>query len=467
MFQSDRPGRKILKVHELTTRIRVETERTFSDIWVEGEVVDLRSPTSGHLYFVLKDASAQIRAIVFKGTARFLKFTPKEGKSVLIRGHLTFYEARGQSQLIVDYIEPRGSGALQAAFEAVKEKLRRGGLFDDGRKKPIPQFPLRIGLVTSPTGAALQDILQVFRKAELPIQIIVYPVPVQGEGAAGEVVETLEVVNGIPVSKQPHLLVLARGGGSLEDLAAFNEEGVARAISRSVIPVITAIGHETDTTISDYVSDLRVPTPSIAAEIVVRRVRSILEGFASKEQDLSDLMRARIGDAKNQYEIALRLLSDPSRRIGHVRDRLTQLRIRLQQGMTHVLKTRRWSLSRGREGILHLNPIERVYEKRQRLDEANRRLLKTGRGFVDQGRSTFLAQIEQLHLLSPLNILSRGYSITQKLPALKIIREATEVNEGDRLLLTLHQGKVICSVIGNDEVSPTLKGKASIHKRDE
>lgn len=460
MFRKDRSGHKILKVHELTARIRVAAERTFSDVWVEGEVVDLRSPASGHLYFVLKDAAAQIRAIIFRTHGRFLKFTPKEGKSVLIRGHLTFYEARGEYQLIVDYIEPRGRGALQAAFEALKAYLRREGLFEVTRKKPIPKFPTRIGLVTSPTGAALQDILQVFQESKLPIQIIVYPVAVQGEGAAGEIVETLDAVNRIPASQQADLLILARGGGSLEDLAAFNEEGVARAISRSVIPVITAIGHETDTTISDYVSDLRVPTPSIAAETVARRVRSILEQFTLLEQDLMNRMRTRIEDAQNQLDVALRLLTDPTRRIGHVRDRLTQLIIRLQQSIDRVLETRRGRFIRGRQGLFHLNPLDRLHEFRQRLDQFNRQLFKEGRGFIGQGRSILLAQMEQLHLLSPLNILSRGYSIPQKLPSLKIIRDVTEVDQGDRLRLTLHQGRVTCTVVEKDATSlpPPLNG---------
>jgi exodeoxyribonuclease VII large subunit len=458
MFQTDRPGRKILKVHELTTRIRVETERTFSDVWVEGEVVDLRSPSSGHLYFVLKDRSAQIRAIVFRATARFLKFAPKEGKSVLIRGHLTFYEARGQFQLIVDYIEPRGSGALQAAFEALKASLRREGLFEEARKNPIPQFPLRIGLLTSATGAALQDILQVFHQAKLPIQIIVYPVAVQGEGAVGEIVETLDVVNRIPAPQQPDLLILARGGGSLEDLAAFNEEGVARAIFRSEIPVMTAIGHETDTTISDYVSDLRVPTPSLAAEEVVRRVRSMLEQFTFLKQALMDRMRTRVEDAQNQLNVALRLLTDPTRQIGHVRERLSQLSIRLQQSIDRVLEARRGRFIHGRQGLFHLNPIDRLHEYRQRLDQLNRQLLKEGKGLIDQGRGTLMTQMEQLHLLSPLNILSRGYSITQKIPSLKIIRDVSEVDEGDHLRLTLHQGNIRCTVVEKDEASFPLNG---------
>jgi len=447
MFQADRPGQKILKVHELTTCIRVAAEQTFSSVWVEGEVVDLRSPSSGHLYFVLKDASAQIRTIIFRAYGRFLKFTPKEGKSVLIRGHLTFYEARGDYQLIVDYIELRGSGALQAAFEVLKEDLRREGLFDAERKKPIPEFPLRIGLLTSSTGAVLQDILRVFQEAKLPIQVTVYPVPVQGEGASGEIVETLDAVNGLPAAQQPELMILARGGGSLEDLAAFNEEGVARAISRSTLPVITAIGHETDTTISDHVSDLRVPTPSIAAEEVARRVRLTLEKFALLEQNLSALIRARIEEAKNKRETALRLLSDPSRRIGHVRDRLSQLLIRLHQSIARVLEAHRGRLTRGRQGLFYLNPLDRLQEKRQQLAQLNRQLLKEGRGFIVQERSNLLAQMEQLHLLSPLNILSRGYSITQKLPSLKIIRDTAELNEGDRLRLSLHRGSVTCAVV--------------------
>ncbi|MFQ5781360.1 MAG: exodeoxyribonuclease VII large subunit, partial [Nitrospiria bacterium] len=366
MRRTDLAGRKILKVYQLAAQIRTAAEREFSDVWVEGEISDLRTPPSGHLYFTLKDATAQMKAIIFRAYGRFLRFTPKEGKSVLIRSHLTFYEARGEYQLIVDYIEPKGIGLLQAAFEALKEKLRLEGLFNEDRKRPIPHFPSRIGLITSPSGAALQDILRVLREDGLPYHVIIYPVAVQGEGAPGEIARGIEAFNDALNHPSParrvDLLILARGGGSLEDLAAFNEEDVARAIARSEIPVITAIGHETDTTISDYAADLRAPTPSIAAEMIARNGLAIVEQLAHLDHALLDRMQAKMEGTRTQLRVASRLLADPTWRIAHVRDRLYHLMIRLQQALDRSLEERRGRWIRCRQGLFHLNPIDRLHE---------------------------------------------------------------------------------------------------------
>ncbi|TAJ98466.1 MAG: exodeoxyribonuclease VII large subunit, partial [Candidatus Manganitrophaceae bacterium] len=297
--------RKILTVQQLTAQIRTEIERRFSDLWVAGEVANLKIPSSGHVYFTLKDAASQIKAIIFRSHGRFLRFTPKEGQSVLIRGHLTVYEAKGEYQLIVDYIEPRGAGALQGAFEALKEKLRAEGLFDPGRKKEIPPFPQRIALITSSTGAVLRDLMKVFTRTDLPFSILIYPVAVQGDGAADEIARALDALNHRSrpaAADRIDLLILARGGGSLEDLWAFNEEIVARAIARSEIPVISAVGHETDTTIADFVADLRAPTPSIAAEIVVRNVGERLDRFHSLNATLVETIRGRIAADRNHLQ---------------------------------------------------------------------------------------------------------------------------------------------------------------------
>ncbi|MFQ5780882.1 MAG: exodeoxyribonuclease VII large subunit [Nitrospiria bacterium] len=458
MRRTDLAGRKILKVYQLAAQIRAAAEREFSDVWVEGEVADLRMPPSGHLYFTLKDATAQMKAIIFRAHGRFLKFTPKEGKLVLIRGHLTFYEARGEYQLIVDYIEPKGIGLLQAAFEALKEKLRREGLFNEDRKKPIPRLPSRIGLVTSPSGAALQDILRVLRGNGLSYHITIYPVSVQGEGAAGEIARGIEAFNDALHHPSParrvDLLILARGGGSLEDLAAFNEEGVARAIARSEIPVITGIGHETDTTISDYAADLSAPTPSIAAEMIARNGLAVVEQLTRLDHALSDRVWAKIEGARTQLRIASRLLTDPTRRITHVRDRLRHLMIRLQQALDRSLEERRGRWVRCRQGLFHLNPIDRLHEFRREVDQLSGRFVKEGRGFIEREKNIVHAQMEQLHLLSPLNILSRGYSIAQKLPTLKIVRDAEEIERDDRLRLTFHRGSITCSVIEKEPAAP-------------
>ncbi len=453
------PGRKILNVQELTARIRAEVEKQFSDIWVEGEVANLKIPPSGHLYFTLKDASAQIKAIIFRSHGRFLKFTPREGQSVLIRGHLTLYEAKGEYQLVVDYIEPKGAGALQAAFEALKEKLRAEGLFGEERKRPIPPLALRVGLITSPTGAALQDILKVMTGAGLPFQILIYPVSVQGAGAADEISRALYEINRIneqtPSSDRPiDLLILARGGGSLEDLWAFNEEIVARAIGRSLIPVISAVGHETDTTMADFVSDVRAPTPSIAAEIVVRNAKAVIQRLAFLQGALRERMGEKLEAGRGRLRAELRVLTGPARQIGHFSGQLSHLTIRLRQAFGRQMESRKSRLSHFRQGLAHLNPVERLKEWRELLDRLSAQLARQGDAFIVRRRGLLQSQMVQLNILSPLQSLSRGYSITQKLPSLEVVRDADEVAPGDLLQLILHHGKLICSVVKKEAPGP-------------
>jgi exodeoxyribonuclease VII large subunit len=445
--------RKILTVQELTARIRADIERTFSDLWVAGEVTNLKIPSSGHVYFTLKDAASQIKGVIFRSHGRFLRFTPKEGQSVLIRGHLTLYEAKGEYQVIVDYIEPRGAGALQAAFEALKERLRAEGLFDPGRKKAIPPLPRRVGLITSSTGAVLRDLLKVLKRTELPFSILIYPVPVQGEGAADEIARALDALNrrsARSTAERLDLLILARGGGSLEDLWAFNEEIVARAIARSVIPVISAVGHETDTTIADFVADLRAPTPSVAAEIVVRSAGEMLDRFRSLNEALVEAVRERIQADRSHLQYEIRFLSDPVRRIEHHRDRVDHLTIRLRQSLARLLSERRARLTRHQQGLAHLNPIDRLKTLRRRLTELALDLTRKGNDFILQRRRTLQSYMVQLNILSPLNILDRGYSITRKIPTGEVVREADSVTRDDRVEITLHRGKIVCRVEEGD-----------------
>jgi len=441
--------RKILTVQELTARIRADIERSFSDLWVAGEVANLKIPASGHVYFTLKDSVSQIKGVIFRSHGRFLRFTPKEGQSVLIRGHLTLYEAKGEYRIVVDYIEPQGAGALQAAFEALKEKLRAEGLFDPSRKKAIPSLPRRVALVTSSTGAVLQDMLKVFKRADLPFSILIYPVAVQGEGAADEIGRALDALNrrsGRFSAERIDLLILARGGGSLEDLWAFNEEIVARAVARSAIPVISAVGHETDTTIADFVADLRAATPSAAAEIVVRNAGEVLGRLHSLNTALIDAIRERIQADRNHLQYEIRLLADPIRRIGPLRDRIDHFTIRLRQSLQRLLSDRRARLGRYQQGLAHLNPIDRLQGFRRRLTELNLNLIQRGSDLVSQRRRLLQSQMVQLNILSPLNILERGYSITRKIGSREVVREADSVALGERIEMTLHRGKLICSV---------------------
>jgi exodeoxyribonuclease VII large subunit len=451
--------RKILTVQELTARIRADIERIFSDLWVAGEVANLKIPTSGHVYFTLKDAASQIKGVIFRSHGRFLRFTPKEGQSVLLRGHLTLYEAKGEYQIVVDYIEPRGAGALQAAFEALKEKLRAEGLFDPSRKKAIPPLPRRVGLITSSTGAVLRDLLKVLKRTELPFSVLIYPVPVQGEGAADEIARALDALNRRRLrssSERIDLLILARGGGSLEDLWAFNEEIVARAIARSDIPVISAVGHETDTTIADFVADLRAPTPSVAAEIVVRNANEMLDRFRSLNAALIEAIRARIGADRSRLQYEIRLLADPVRQIGHFRDRVDHLALRLRQALRRLLSERRARLARHQQGLAHLNPIDRLKTLRRRLTELAFDLTRKGNDLILQRRRMLQSYMVQLNILSPLNILERGYSITRKIPSGKVVRETDAVAVHEQIEITLHRGKLICSV----EEKTTPEGKS-------
>src|SRR3990170_6260873 len=262
----------ILTVTQLTIRVKDLLEGTFPDVWVVGEISNLSAPRSGHIYFTLKDEQSQIRAVLFRSSQRFLKFTLQHGLQVICRGRVGVYEPRGEYQLVLEYIEPKGVGALQQAFEELKARLAKEGLFDLDRKKPLPLLPRRIGIITSPTGAAIRDMLRVIRRRHPKMEILIYPVVVQGAAAAPEIVEAIRYFN---QEKNADVLIVGRGGGSLEDLWAFNEESVARAVYGSAIPVISAVGHETDYTISDFVADLRAPTPSAAAEMVVKNKEDI------------------------------------------------------------------------------------------------------------------------------------------------------------------------------------------------
>ena len=266
-FSFRAPERRVWTVRDLVAAVRTHIEREYSDAWVEGEISNFRAHDSGHLYFTLKDQNSQLNAVMFRSQARLLRFRPENGMQVVVRGRITIYEDRGQLQISAEYIEPKGAGALQIAFEQLKEKLEAEGLFATDRKKPIPALPRRIGIVTSPQAAALRDVLNILRRRHQSANILIFPVQVQGEMAATEVTAAVRYFN---KTKSVDVIIVARGGGSAEDLAAFNHEGLARAIASSLIPVISAVGHETDFTIIDFVADLRAPTPSAAAELVIR-----------------------------------------------------------------------------------------------------------------------------------------------------------------------------------------------------
>jgi exodeoxyribonuclease VII large subunit len=444
----ERPLRYVLTVSELTHEIKEILEDKFPDLWVEGEISNLRIPPSGHLYFTLKDDFSQIRAVVFRMKSRAFRFVPEDGLHVICRGRVSLYEKRGDYQLIIEEMEPKGIGALQLAFLQLKERLEKEGLFDIRHKKPIPAFPQTIGIVTSPTGAVIQDMIQIIQRRFENVAILLYPVRVQGEGASQEIAEGIRYFNRM---KNADVIILGRGGGSLEDLWAFNEEKVAKAIYHSRIPVISAVGHETDYTIADFVADLRAPTPSAAAELVVKEKRELERHLQYLGNRLENRVFSYLEELRTDLSYRMRSLPDPRKRIEDYFLRLDDL----------VNRSRRfllWGLKRERERGLHLaqrldlrSPIHTIRNIESSLSEIRNRLNRNMRHAFDIRKQKLNGVLGKLSSLSPIAILERGYSITRKLPLLQIVRSANEVESGDRVEVKLHRGSLVCGVLKVEE----------------
>jgi len=438
------PERKVWSVSEITARIRGLLERDFQNIWIEGEVSNFREAQSGHLYFTLKDATAQIRCVCFKSTARLLKFRPEDGLHITVRGSLSVYDQRGEYQIYVEHIEPVGLGALQLAFEQLKSKLAAEGLFAAERKKPLPLLPLRIGLVTSPKGAAVRDILRVLRRRFPNLRITLYPVRVQGDGAAGDVVEALRYFNRV---RNVDVLILTRGGGSLEDLWAFNEESVARAIAASAIPTISAIGHETDFTIADFVADLRAPTPSAAAEIVVRTRQELAQHIGQLRQQMTQQVRYRLLEWRHRVqELAthhgFRRLEDLLRQYTQ---QLDDLGARLGHSLGERLIRARQRFERAETRIRAFDLRAKIRALRERLDHRTGELeSRIDRHLVAQRQKLERLRL-QLEERSPLRVLERGYAIVYD-AAGNVVRAADQVSVGDTVAVQLARGKLAAEV---------------------
>jgi len=438
---------QILTVTELTLLIKREVEDSFSDVWVEGEISNLKIPSSGHIYLTLKDQASQLKAVIFRSLGRNLKFQPKDGQQILCRGHLTVYEPRGEYQLVIDYLEPKGIGALQLAFEQLKGRLQAEGLFDEARKRPLPILPQRIGIITSPTGAVLQDMLKILDRRFSNLSILISPVPVQGEGAAAEIVRAIEELNSASGGLGGlDVLILARGGGSLEDLWSFNEESVARAIAGSRIPVISAVGHETDYTIADFVADLRAPTPSAAAELVVRPKQDLVGQIQSLKDRIRHTIRVYLEGQWSRCRETQRALPLPRKRLETFLLRLDELGGRSGQALVRLLREKRRALRDRYQGLLNLRPEARLKYLTAGLNSLHGQLVQQMDRGIEDRRTTLAKLIGHMDSLSPLAVLARGYCIARRLPALEIIREAKQVVEGERLILRLHRGELICQV---------------------
>jgi len=438
------PTRKVFSISELSREIKGLLEGRFSDVWVTGEVSNYRPAASGHLYFTLKDATAQLRAVCFRNQARYLKFKPQDGISVIARGHLSVYEARGEYQLYVEYLEPAGLGALQLAFEQLKQKLAAEGLFETARKKPLPVLPRTIGVVTSPTGAVIRDILRVLRRRFRNMNVQLYPVKVQGEGAAEEIVEGVTYFNR---ARNVEVIIVGRGGGSLEDLWAFNEEVVARAIAASVIPVISAVGHETDFTIADFVADLRAPTPSAAAELVVHRKQDFITELENRARHMSQIIRLQLSEARHRLT-ELRMHHAFQTLATRIRERAQQVDddvAALERSMRFRLNAARQEWMQASAGVIRYDFRRLLSLKRAALDDREGRFGDALRRFLTE-RKTRLAQVGTLlQERSPLTILQRGYSITRD-AAGKIVRDAEAVALGSDISVRLARGELAATI---------------------
>ena len=437
---SFRPAdRRVWNIRDLVAAVRTHIEREYNDIWVEGEISNFRAHDSGHLYFTLKDQSSQMRVVMFRSQARLLRFRPEDGMQVVARGRVTIYEGRGELQISAEYLEPKGAGALQVAFEQLKAKLEAEGLFDSGRKKAIPTLPLRIGIVTSPQAAALRDILNILRRRHHSVGILIFPAQVQGESAALEVSAGVRYFN---KAQNVEVIIVARGGGSAEDLAAFNDEGLARTIVASEIPVISAVGHETDFTIIDFVADLRAPTPSAAAEIVIRSRQEVEDQSEALRQRLERAMRYRLLMGRqalielSQHGAFARMMDAINQRL----QKLDDLKFRLERSMRQKLEQqrRRWELASA--AVRHYDVRRVLSGIRKELDAQVAALTGVQRTLLMQRRARLDQLAGELTALSPLAILERGYALVFDSSG-ELIKDANQVKAGEEISAKVARGE--------------------------
>ncbi|HEX9112236.1 MAG TPA: exodeoxyribonuclease VII large subunit [Terriglobales bacterium] len=445
-FQFRAPERRLWTVRALVSAVRSHVEREYSDCWVEGEISNLRIPDSGHLYFTLKEEGAQIRVVMFRSSARLLRFRPENGLHVTVRGRITVYEERGELQVSAEFMEPQGAGALQLAFEQLKVRLQAEGLFEASRKKAIPPLPRRIGIITSPQGAALQDILNILARRHHSANVLIYAAQVQGDAAAGEVMAGLRHFNR---SRAVEVIIIARGGGSVEDLAAFNHEGLARAVAESKIPVISAIGHETDFTIVDFVADLRAPTPSAAAELVIRSRQEIEAQAEELHRRLERAVRYRLLLARQeltqraQHGAFARMMDGINRR----QQKLDDQRFRLERGQRQIFERwrRRWEVASS--AVRHYDARRRLAAVRQRLDAEVAGLAAAARALLLENRAVLDRRVASLEALSPVAILNRGYALVFDANG-QLVKDAAGLRAGDEVSARLARGRVRARVSG-------------------
>jgi len=438
--------KNILSVSELTGEIKSTLEENLNLVWVIGEISNLHIPSSGHMYFTLKDQKSQIRVVIFRSRARYLPRI-EDGLQILLKGSVGVYEARGEYQIIGDYLELSGVGSLQIAFDALKEKLYKEGLFDAAHKKPLPPFPENVGIVTSPTGAAVKDVLHVVSRRYPIARIDIYPVLVQGDAAAGEIASGIAFFN--TAAKPPDVILVTRGGGSLEDLWAFNNESLARVIFESEIPVVSAVGHEIDFTISDFTADVRAPTPSSAAEIIFPDIEVIFSGISVLKERLINAQKAITGNNRLAHTALQRqlLLLQPQKDINKYAQRIDDLNTMLISNFRINYGKHLEHLSTAKRSLLLCAP--NVQEKREQLKHLQK---DAERSMVEMlhDKKRKLANISALlHNSNPDNVLKRGYAVCRKVPEGKVVTESSTLASGDKVHIQLAEGSIKCNVEEN------------------
>jgi exodeoxyribonuclease VII large subunit len=462
-FRFTPPERRVWTVRGLVAAVRTLVEREYSDAWVEGEISNFRAPDSGHLYFTLKDGNAQIRVVMFRSAARLLRFRPADGMQVVVRGRVTIYEDRGELQIAAEYIEPKGAGGLQVAFEQLKAKLEAEGLFAAERKKAIPALPARIGIVTSPQAAALRDILNILQRRHHTANVVIYPAQVQGDAAALELANGVRYFNEIrdDETRTVEVIIVGRGGGSAEDLAAFNDEGLARAVAASEIPVISAVGHETDFTIVDFVADLRAPTPSAAAELVIRSRVEVENQAEAVRERLVRAMERRLLEARNAL-MERAQHGAFARMMGLIRQRqqkVDDLTYRLERGERHALELmrRRWETLAA--AVRHYDLRRVLAGMRGELGAGTAALAAAMRNQLLQNKVRIERMGRALETLSPLAILERGYALVFDGSG-QLVKDAAQVKAGDEIRARVARGEIAATV------KPTGAGKMGRRKQE-
>ena len=435
--------RQVHTVSELTGLVRSTLESNFTEVWLEGEVSNLRAPASGHLYCTLKDESSQIRAVLFRTTATRLRFALEDGLQVVARGRVTVYEPRGEYQIIVDYVEPKGRGALQLAFEQLRIRLAGEGLFDEARKRPLPELPRTVGLVTSLSGAVIRDMLTVLHRRCPTLHIIIVPVQVQGEGAAEQIAAAIQLLS---ESGWVEVMIVGRGGGSLEDLWSFNEERVVRAIAASRVPVVSAVGHETDVTLADFAADLRAPTPSAAAEAVAPVLAQIVSRLAELSARLQQVIGRRIEEERQRLRLAAHQMATLRVRVQEEMQRVDATVFELTAALRLVLRAGQSRLVRAEQGLMAGSPGSRVQHGLAVVPQLVVRLHHSVRGGMLSREQQVDSCLAHLHALSPLATLRRGYSVLQHIPAGRVVRAVGEVSVGEELHAKLIDGRLLCTV---------------------